>query len=124
MTADDIAVLDTDVASSLHRHRYLGRPLDASLADLIGEYRPVISVITLGDARYGIARAKWGPKRSDQLFAYYHRSFAILPVDETVADEYGRLRSLTEAAGRPIADNDLWIAATATATALPLITLN
>src|SRR3954453_3580684 len=92
MTADDIAVLDTDVASSLHRHRYLGRPLDASLADLIGEYRPVISVITLGEARYGIARAKWGPKRSDQLFAYYHRSFAILPVDETVADEYGRLR--------------------------------
>jgi hypothetical protein len=38
--------------------------------------------------------------------------------------EYGRLRAASEALGRPVAGNDLWIAASATANGLPLVTLN
>jgi predicted nucleic acid-binding protein len=41
-----------------------------------------------------------------------------------VAVEYGRLRTASEALGRPVASNDLWIAASATANGLPLVTLN
>jgi predicted nucleic acid-binding protein len=40
-----------------------------------------------------------------------------------VAVEYGRLRAATEALGRPVASNDLWIAGSATANGLPLIDL-
>jgi predicted nucleic acid-binding protein len=38
--------------------------------------------------------------------------------------EYGRLRAATEALGRPVAGNDLWIAASAVGNGLPLVTLN
>ena len=48
----------------------------------------------------------------------------VLAVEEPVADEYGRLRAATEAVGRPVADNDLWIAASATAVDVALVTLN
>jgi predicted nucleic acid-binding protein len=41
-----------------------------------------------------------------------------------VAVEYGRLRAATEALGRPVPSNDLWIGASAMANGLPLITLN
>jgi predicted nucleic acid-binding protein len=50
--------------------------------------------------------------------------FAVVPVDGDVAVEYARLRSATEGLGRPVADNDVWIAATATANGLPIATLN
>ena len=107
MTADRVAVLDTDVASSLYRHRHLGRPLDTTLSAVIGQYRPLISVVTLGETRYGTARAKWSAQRAQQPLEFYRRSFTVLPIDEAVAHEYGRLRAATEAVGRPVADNDL-----------------
>jgi predicted nucleic acid-binding protein len=44
--------------------------------------------------------------------------------DEGAAAEYGYLRASTESGGQPIADNDLWIAACATANGLPLARLN
>jgi tRNA(fMet)-specific endonuclease VapC len=121
---DPVAVVDTDVASALFRQHYLGRPLKAALSAVVQRYRPLISVITLGEARYGMAKGKWGAERARRLVEFYHRAFVVLPVEEDVADEYGRLRAATEAVGRPVADNDLWIAATATAVDVALVTLN
>jgi tRNA(fMet)-specific endonuclease VapC len=121
---DPVAVVDTDVASALFGHHYLGRPLKTTLSAVVQRYRPLISVITLGEARYGMAKGKWGAERAKRLVEFYHRAFVVLPVQEHVADEYGRLRAATEAAGRPVADNDLWIAATATAVDVALVTLN
>jgi tRNA(fMet)-specific endonuclease VapC len=71
-----------------------------------------------------MVKGKWGIDRARHLVDFYHRAFVTLPVDEAVADEYGRLRAATEAVGRPVADNDLWIAASATARDLPLVTMN
>ncbi len=121
---EPVAVVDTDVASALFRHQYLGRPLDTALSATVHRYRPLISVITMGEARYGMTKGKWGAERARRLIELYHRTFVVLPVDEQVADEYGRLRAATEAVGRPVADNDLWIAATATAVDVALVTLN
>ncbi len=123
MATDTVAV-DTDAASSLYRYRHLGRPLDTRLTGVAERYQLVISAVTLGEARYGITRAKWGPARTRRLLAFYQHMFTVVPVDEAAAGEYGRLRAATETVGRPIADNDLWIAATATATNVPLLTLN
>lgn len=123
MNADTV-ILDTDAASGLYRHRYLGRPLDARLAVLTVQHQLVISAITLGEASYGMNRAKWGPVRVQRLLSFYEHIFTLAPVDHATAHEYGRLRAATEAVGNPVADNDLWIAATATAVDLPLLTRN
>ncbi len=45
-----------------------------------------------------------------------------LPVDTAVADEWPRLRRLLATAGRRVAVNDTWIAATALAHGVPVVT--
>ncbi len=45
-----------------------------------------------------------------------------LPVDTAVADEWARLRLLLAAAGRRVTVNDTWIAATALAHDVPVVT--
>jgi hypothetical protein len=52
---------------------------------------------------------------TDVASTLYATRFAVVPVDSDVAVEYARLRSATEGLGRPVADNDVWIAASATA---------
>jgi predicted nucleic acid-binding protein len=58
------------------------------------------------------------------MLAFYNDRFGVIGLDRAAAVEYGRLRAATEALGRPVASNDLWIAACATANGLPLVTLN
>jgi predicted nucleic acid-binding protein len=58
------------------------------------------------------------------MLTFYADSFGVVEVDRDVAVEYGRLRAATEALGRPVASNDLWIAASAAANGLPMVTLN
>lgn len=58
------------------------------------------------------------------MLAFHANSFGFVDLGRAVAVEYGRLRAATEALGRPVASNDLWIAASATANGLSLVTLN
>jgi predicted nucleic acid-binding protein len=58
------------------------------------------------------------------VLAFYADSFGLIELGRPAAGEYGRLRAATEALGRPVSSNDLWIAASATANGLPLVTLN
>jgi predicted nucleic acid-binding protein len=61
-----------------------------------------------------------GPSRATRLLAFYREMFDVVPLaDDDIAGEYRFLRASAESAGRPIADNDLWIAACATANGLP-----
>lgn len=49
---------------------------------------------------------------------------AVLPIDASVSAEYGRIRALLEAKGKPLGNNDLWIAAHALSANLVLVTNN
>ena len=46
----------------------------------------------------------------------------MLGCDETTAQEYGRIKTALKAKGRPIPDNDIWIAAIAKQYSLVLAT--
>jgi predicted nucleic acid-binding protein len=118
-------LVDTDVASALYRERYYGRRVPASLTGILVTRRLAISVISLGEAHYGARKRKWGPQRTSRMLAFYQEMFDVVSlVDDDTGAEYGYLRASTESVGQPIADNDLWIAACATANGLPLATLN
>lgn len=119
------ALVDTDVASALYRERYFDRRVPAALAGALVNRRLAISLITLGEAYYGAHKRKWSPERTARMLGFYREMFDVVGVaDEDTAAEYGYLRASTEAVGQPIADNDLWIAACASANGLPLVTLN
>ena len=121
---DDLALIDTDVASILYRSRYFDRHVPPELATTLASRRLAITLVSLGEAHYGVRKRKWAIERSARLLAFYGGSFDVIRPNHDTAPEYGYLRAATEAVGRPIAGNDLWIAAFASANGLPLVTLN
>ncbi|GAA1290186.1 type II toxin-antitoxin system VapC family toxin [Pseudonocardia aurantiaca] len=85
--------------------------------------RLVVSMITVGELRAGVLSALDSPTRAERL-----RSLAKamevepLPVDDHVATAWAELRIRLRESGRRLGANDSWIAATAIAHDLPLVT--
>ncbi|MGO4616535.1 type II toxin-antitoxin system VapC family toxin [Nocardia sp. 2YAB30] len=82
-----------------------------------------VSVITLGELRLGVLHAS-GPEASSRRLSTYQlaQRFQPLDVDETVAECWALLVSRLRAAGRKVPINDSWIAATALAHDIPIVT--
>ena len=82
-----------------------------------------VSIVVLGELEWG----SWLSDRMEQSFAAVRDFVAgvqVVELDADVARQYGRLRAHLRSIGRPIAPNDLWIAAHALALDMPLITHN
>lgn len=96
-----------------------GRPLKAArLPDEIA-----VSVITVGELRAGVLAAGDVPTRDRRLSTLAEvLRLEPLPVDRTVADAWARLRLGLRDTGQRMPINDSWIAATAMAHGVPLIT--
>jgi predicted nucleic acid-binding protein len=122
---DEPALVDTDVASAPYRERYFDRRVPGPIAEALADRRLAISLVSVGEAHYGARKRKWSSERAGRLLGFYREMVDVVGIaDEDTAAEYGYLRASTEAVGQPIADNDLWIAACASANGLPLVTLN
>jgi predicted nucleic acid-binding protein len=99
--------------------REAGRPLDAAaLPDELA-----VSVITIGELRAGVLAADTVEFRERRLRTLT-AAFALdpVPVDEAVAESWARLRLLLRESGRRMPVNDSWIAATALALGVPVVT--
>lgn len=91
----DLAVLDTDVASLLHKGTLSG-PLATRL---IGR-EPLITFVTFGElAKWAEIRNR-GQRRREELTSWLSR-IAVLPGDEAVAATGGRLSAAAIRRGRP-----------------------
>jgi predicted nucleic acid-binding protein len=79
-----------------------------------------VSVVTVGELEAGVLLAKSDRTRAERLarLTAIMGEAPVLPVDRHIAGPYGRLRAQT---GRK-PHNDLWIAATAIAHGLVLLT--
>ena len=85
-----------------------------------------ISVITLGELRAGVIRARDDGTRAARQahLTAVRAAFAPLLVDESVAEHYGDALAHARAAGRSVKATDLLIIATASATGRTLHTLD
>jgi len=90
-------ILDTDVASLLHRRKLTG-PLATRL---IGR-EPLITFITFGELAKWAEIRRWGAHRRGEL-AGWLSGIPVLPGDEAVAAIWGRLSA---AASRPVPRGD------------------
>jgi predicted nucleic acid-binding protein len=109
------AVADTSLLIALES----GRPLrDLPLPD-----RLTVSVITVGELRAGVLSAGTLDER-DRRLATLSAAMALdpVPIDGAVADAWARLRLALRDAGRRMPVNDSWIAATAIALGVPVVT--
>ena len=109
------ALADTSVLIGLEATRFdVGR---------FAEYEWGISVVTLGQLRLGILQARDPEVLSRRLSTYQlAQRFDALPVDEAVSDAWALLVSRLREAGRKVPVNDSWIAATAIAHDVPIVT--
>jgi predicted nucleic acid-binding protein len=93
------------------------------------EDRLFISVVTLAELRYGIERMPAGLRRK-RLDAWLRNELPrrfdrrVLSIDSVVADAWGAVVARSEAAGRPISAMDAFLAATAQAHDITLVTRN
>ena len=120
-------LLDTNVVSEWARpHPNPG--VVRWLAD-VDEDRVYISVLTFGELRRGVDRLTPG-RRRHRLDTWLSEELAdrfvdrVLPMDQDVADVWGRLLAHSESAGRPVGAVDGLIAATAEHHGLEVVTRN
>ena len=105
---------------------YLANRRSETVAARFARLRPgeiAMSCVTYGELRYG---AEKSVKRADALAILERLAerIAVLPLDAAASAEYGRIRKDLEKAGRPLGNNDTWIAAHAIAEELILVTNN
>ena len=109
------ALLDTSVLIASSTDRRSALPESAA-----------ISVITLGELRAGVIRARDDATRAARQahLTAVRSAFAPLLVDESVAEHYGDALAHARTAGRIVKATDLLIIATARATGRTLHTLD
>ena len=99
--------------------RETGRPLDA---DVLPD-RLLVSVITIGELRAGVLAAPDLHTRDRRLATLTMAlAFDPLPIDDEVASHWARLRVSLRDRGLRMPVNDSWIAATAMAQRIPIVT--
>lgn len=79
-----------------------------------------VPVIVLGELHYGARKSARIEENLRRLEAFTENS-NVLPCDATTARVYGSARDALRRKGRPIPDNDIWIAAVALQHGLVLV---
>ena len=108
-------ILDTNAVSALFDG-------DAAIADLLDE-APTheLPTIVIGEYRYGLARSRHRRALGTLLDTLIRESI-VLHIDPDTAETYAGVREKLRAAGKPLPENDVWIAALAIQHGLPIVT--
>lgn len=108
-------LLDTSVFIALES----GRQLRVERMPQVG----AVSIVTKAELRMGVLVADDIATRDRRLKTLgLLARIPVLPVGEAVADAWGQMRAYLAASGRRVNANDMWIAATAAAYEIPVIT--
>ncbi len=82
-----------------------------------------VSIVTIGELRAGVLAATDLGTRDRRLRTLTGAlQLDPVPIDESVADSWARLRVLLRDSGQRMPVNDSWIAATAMALGVPVVT--
>lgn len=116
-----IYCLDTNAVSDLIRE------VDAVKKRTAAEStraRILLNPVVVAEIRYGLDRLPEGTRKTNLAIRVdaVLRTFESIPIDAHAIAHYVRIRLSRETAGRPMTDNDLWIAATASALGASLVT--
>ena len=110
-------ILDTNAVSAL----LVG---DRDLAEILEPVpRHHLPVVVIGEYRFGLVRSRHR-RRLTSLLEDLIRESRVLLIDETTAGTYASVREELRQLGRPIPENDVWIAALARQHDEPVVSLD
>ena len=101
-------VIDTNVLIELFEHNY-------QLPDMFRKYDRIhLPATVIGEYRAGITDSQLGRMNSRKLADYLkHETVDAVPITDATAEVYAKAFTALMAQGRPIPQNDMWIAASA-----------
>ncbi len=102
---------------------FIARESDRPLQESLFPDELAVSIITIGELRAGVLTTD-DVKIRDQRLATLTAAMTLdpIPVDDDVAAQWARLRVLLRDSGQRMSVNDSWIAATALALNVPIVT--
>ena len=80
-----------------------------------------IPCISIGELYFGAFNSR-NPKNNIKIIEEFMRENKILPCDSVTAKKYGQIKTKLKEIGKPIPENDIWIAALSMQYNLTLIT--
>lgn len=115
----DTLLLDTDVVSLLFK----GSPDGDRFKEIVTGKIVAVSFITVAELHCWALHKNWGEARILRQKSYL-KQFVVLPYDSDIVLKWGEIKAALLKRGRPVNDNDVWIAASALRYGMPVVTNN
>lgn len=110
-------MLDTSVVISIFKGKQ-------AVLDGLAKWSGInINTVTLGELYLGVYRSADSENKVKEIELFLERS-DVIDIDRLTAEKYATIKADLLFAGKPIPENDIWIAATALRYQLPLFTLD
>jgi tRNA(fMet)-specific endonuclease VapC len=114
-------LLDTNVLLHLVRGKVLGTAIEARFQLKAQANKPLLCVVTYGEIWAIARRNQWGDEKRRVLQAAIDELVMVSIADDDVVGAYVDIQLFTEKQGRPMGQNDLWIAAASKAAGAHLL---
>jgi predicted nucleic acid-binding protein len=113
---------DTNVLIQIARDNDLGRRIQERLGLDRRRERPLVSIVTVGEALALARQFGWGGDKTSSLRGLFGQLIVVDINQHGVVDRYAEITAHARKAGRALSDNDRWMAATASVTTAWLVT--
>jgi tRNA(fMet)-specific endonuclease VapC len=125
MAVDGLVQLDTNILVHLVRGSTVGQRVDDELGLSERSERPLISIVTVGELTSLAAKFGWGSAKRSALDGLVRQLVIVQLHQGDIVERYAEIDHFSEREmrpARPMGQNDMWIAATASAFGATLIT--
>ena len=95
---------------------------DSVVANVVRQLEQIhVSVVVMGELLFGAEKSNLKQLNRDK-YRQFCLSYPLLEVTKSVANEYGVLKCFLQKHGHVLPENDMWIAATALANDMAIVT--
>jgi tRNA(fMet)-specific endonuclease VapC len=122
MSSAPLYLLDTNIVIHYSRGKTVGQRLQADYSLLTTPYRPLICIVTKGEALAFGKKRGWGDAKTAAVNHILSQFVTVDINDAQIIEAYAEIDSDSQSHGRKMGKNDLWIAAVAHVTQAALMT--